>query len=337
MSLFNTMKHAFRLCAALFLLHLSYALSAEEWNVGFTKFSVHDSVINSDVEVAIWYPTSAAAVEAVMDLITLKVASDADPVDSVRGLILLSHGFSGNFLSHYDTAQYLARHGYVVATPNHPDLEGIKSGRLEFDPLVARPRHVQLIIDQLLNRPLFKASLHDAGIGIIGFSMGAYTALTSLGVIPDVSGLPAYCDLESGDELLCSARARQRLLTVTSQVAVPLRTNISGAVLLAPAYGPLFSEKSFSNYKTPVKVFSAENDAALKGQHHAKHFEKLLSAWGSHEAIKGAGHFVFLAPCSSKLKLVVPMLCKDPKAIDRVEVHRKLNKAIVDFYEGILL
>lgn len=213
---------------------------------------------------------------------------------------------------------------------------GLRSGRVEFDPLVARPRHIKLIIDELLNESSFRTILPQKRIGIIGFSLGAYTALNASGAQPDFSGLAAYCEIESQDFLLCGVQARQRLSTISSNFTSRMDSRIGGVVLLAPAYGPLFTENSFTNVTTPVRIYSAEKDEELDGQHHAKHFEKLLSSRVLHKIVKNAGHFVFISPCSSKLKLAVPTICNDDKFVDRVEIHWNLNRDFISFFKEVL-
>lgn len=312
------------------------SVPAEEWNVGFTTIGVSDSVVDYDIEVAIWYPTEAKVKGETIGPTTLQLAKGAPPLVSSQNLILISHGFSGNFLGHNDTAQYLARLGYVVATPTHPDLQGLKSGNPEFDPLVARPRHIQLIIDELLNHPSFEANLNQNHIGIIGFSLGTYTALTALGATPDFSGLAAYCAVNTQDVLLCSSQAKQRFSTIESNLALQRDNRFGGAVLLAPAYGPIFPEKSLANIATSVQLFSAENDQELDSRYNAQYFKESLPNIASTAIIKDAGHFVFMAPCPEELKRVVPFICSDTESVDRVMVHQKLNRDIAKFFKEVL-
>ena len=311
-------------------------LAGEEWNVGFRVIRISDPVIQDDIEVIVWYPTRAEAKTESIGKATLHVAKEAEPLAPSRGLILISHGFSGNSLGHNDTARFLAGRGYVVATPTHPDLQGLKSGKPEFDPLVARPRHVQLVIDGLWRHPLFKTGLQQSRIGIIGFSLGSYAALTAVGAKPDLSGLAAYCAINRDDALLCSSRASQRLSEIVPDLNPQGDSRIEGVVLLAPAYGPLFSEKSLADAEVPVRLFSAEKDLELDNRYNAQHFEKLLPNVAPMKVIKDAGHFVFMAPCPEPLKRAVPLICEDAESVDRVAVHQKLNEEIAKFFNEVL-
>ena len=309
---------------------------SEEWDVGLRLIQLPDPVMQSELGVAVWYPSDAEVKEEAVGMAILQVAKNADLVSEVKGLVLISHGFSGTFLAHQDTAQYLAKNGYVVATFTHPDLPGLKTGIPQLDPMVSRPRQIAMIVDGISSHPLFKNSLLNKRIGFVGFSLGAYTGLVSAGAKPDLLSLENYCATGPRDFLLCSVAARQRFNSIRPQLASLPVTQISAAVLLAPAYGPFFSEKSFANVSIPVRIISAGKDEELDNRVNAQHFKSVLSDKAGHEIIAGAGHYIFMAPCSDKLKLAVPVICTDPESIDRVEVHRRLNKNIVRFFDNLL-
>lgn len=329
-------SRSFLILSLFFCFHMGGAALAEEWDVGFKAIQVSDPAVHYDIEVAVWYPTQTKAKKESIGSAILHVAMGAELSVPTQGLILISHGFSGNSLGHNDTAQFLARLGYVVATPTHPDLKGLKSGKAEFDPLVARPRQILLIIDELLTHPLLKTSLHQNRIGIIGFSLGTYTALTAIGAKPDLSGLATYCALNVQDALLCSPKANQRFSAIAPNLTSRRDNRIGGAVLLAPAYGPLFSKNALANVKIPVQLFSAEKDQELNNRYNAQYFEEFLPNTTSTEVIKDAGHFVFMAPCPEKLKQAVPFICEDTESVDRVAVHQKLNRDIAKFFSEVL-
>lgn len=326
----------FLISSLLFCSLIGRSAIAEEWNVGFKSLQVSDPVFHDNIEVAVWYPTRAKAQDESIGPLTLHLAVGAEMPASSKGLILISHGFSGNAFGHNDTAQHLASLGFVVASPTHPDLQGLKSGKPKLDPLVARPRQIQLVIDELLKHPSFKKSLRPNRIGIIGFSLGTYTALATIGAKADLSGLASYCAINSKDFLLCSPQARHRLSAIAPDLIPQHDNRISAAVLLAPAYGPFFSDESLSTVKIPIQLFAAEQDTELDNQYNALHFEENLPNGTSLEMIKDAGHFVFLAPCPEKLKRAVPFLCEDNESVDRVAIHQKLNRDIAGFFNKAL-
>jgi predicted dienelactone hydrolase len=318
-----------------FWLLIGGAVLSEEWNVGLRMVDFADPIIQDEIHVTVWYPTKANAKDELVGMAILQVAKNADLAPATKGLILISHGFSGNFLGHEDTARYLATNGYIVATITHPDIPGLHSGIPELDPLISRPRQITLIIDGISNHPLFKASLLSKKVGFVGFSLGAYSGLIAAGAKPDLSSLEEYCGTEPKDFLLCSVAARQRFISIEPQLLSLSVTKISGAVLLAPAYGPLFSKTSFANISIPMRLISAGKDQELDNRFNAQHLKNLLSERATHSVIADAGHFIFMAPCSDHLKQTVPVICEDLTSVDRVKTHRWLNKDIALFFDRL--
>lgn len=315
---------------------LSNILSAETINIGLRVIQVSDPIIETTFDLALWYPTHTKPQKENLNGVTLNIAKDAEPLEDFKGLIIISHGFSGNFLSHNDTAQHLAQLGYIVATPTHLDFTGLKSRKKEYDPLVARPRQIQLSINEVIKNKNFKSHNFEGDIGIIGFSLGSYTALAAAGAKPSLKGLSSYCSENTTDILLCSENAHRRFKEIESQLIKPAKSPISAAVLLGPAYGPIFSEQSLKEIKIPVRLFAAEKDQELNNELNAIHFESSLSNTKEVNFIKNAGHFIFIAPCTKKLKIIVPALCVDPKNVDREAIHLKLNNDIANFFKQTL-
>ena len=51
--------------------------------------------------------------------------------------------------------------------------------------------------------------------------------------------------------------------------------------------------------------------------------------------IPEAGHYVFLADCGSLGKLVIPLLCRDAKAVNRSEIHTRVAEDAARYFEGV--
>jgi predicted dienelactone hydrolase len=307
---------------ALWVLPLSI-LFGEEFSVKFEVIRVGQPSDKHRLEVGLWRPVDR------------KTEQSGQPNIPIKGLIIISHGFSGNFQGHRDTAEALANGGYLVAAPTHADLNGLRLGRPDSDPLLARPKQIEQIIRFLINDPSFKRYSLKDNIGIVGFSLGAYTALVSAGAKPDFLSLTDYCQIQPGDGLLCSVQSRQRLSSLALYEANPKSYEIKGAVLLAPAYGPLFDKNSLAEVKIPIKMYSAEKDRELDERFNIKHFARVLPKRPELEVVKDAGHFVFMAPCNDSLKKAVPYICIDAPSVDRAEIHQNMNKEIIQFFHQV--
>lgn len=305
--------------------------SGESSGVGYQEVMISDPITEAEIEVALWYPTLDASSNRRLGPFKENLAMDAVPHDS-KGLIVLSHGFAGDSLSHIDTAVYLAKHGFFVATPTHPDLMGLKSGSPQLDLLVMRPRVIPLLLDYLLAEDPFKKTLAQKSVGILGYSIGAYTALSSVGGQPTFDGLADYCREVPTDELLCAEWSKARFDAIANQIDFDRDIRVKAALLLAPGYGPLFDKQALSNVNVPIKIYSAELDQELIEPFHTESYKNNLPVLPEHEIVASAGHFVFLAPCPDRLKKRVPQFCVDPDGVDRKAVHEELNAGFVEFF-----
>lgn len=299
--------------------------------IGYQQLTISDSITGTEIEVALWYPTDEPAKRERIEYLTANLAMDALPKGN-RGLIVLSHGFAGSSLSHSDTAIHLAQNGFLVATPIHPDLMGVESDNPQLDPLVMRPRIISLLLDQILDNAEFKHTFDHQHIGIIGYSIGSYTALATLGGQPAITGLAEYCGSVPSDDLLCADWAEARFDVIADQLNFEPDTRIQAAVLLAPAYIPLFTQESLASVEQPIKIYQAEHDEELVEPYHTEQLRNILPQQPEHKLIADAGHFVFLSICPSRLKRNMPHLCVDPEGVDRKVVHDELNASILQFF-----
>jgi predicted dienelactone hydrolase len=173
------------------------------------KIVRHDRVL----PVTIWYPTTKPKAGAATVRYTQPGATPAAPpvfyragaaypdAMPVRGqhfpLVVLSHGYRNWATSFADLAENLASKGYVVASIEHRDLEPktLKTPQLSFaTTLITRVADQRFVIDELTRQagegPL--RGVYDPNdIALIGYSMGGFGALATVGAGLDPQG-PLY-------------------------------------------------------------------------------------------------------------------------------------------------
>ncbi|MBD1910203.1 alpha/beta hydrolase [Leptolyngbya sp. FACHB-8] len=121
-------------------------------------------------------------------------------------IVVISHGLGSN----RDTFAYLARHltshGFAVAVPEHPgsntqQLEALIEGRAqqvtEPSEFINRPLDVTRLLDELERRaqqdPTLRGRYDVQHVGVMGQSLGAYTAFALAGVPLNRTQLAADC------------------------------------------------------------------------------------------------------------------------------------------------
>jgi predicted dienelactone hydrolase len=157
--------------------------------------------------VALWYPTDAQAIDyAYSPRFSGRLAPDA-PATMACGarvpLVVFSHGDLGCGLQSVTFTEELARHGYVVAAPDHADaalchtLKPTKAAPpAPQQPRILQPqtwtdqsgidrrRDVEAILDALLTDHEFSAVIDPERVGLAGHSLGGYTVVGLAGGWP---------------------------------------------------------------------------------------------------------------------------------------------------------
>jgi predicted dienelactone hydrolase len=304
-------------------------LSAEkpEHPVSFAQVLVQDPQ-DKPLDVGIWYPTDARPGLSLIGLSAQRVAKDGIVVGPSLPLIVISHGNGGLLSSHSDTALALASAGFVVAAVTHTgdnaeDQSYVGTPRW----LINRPRHIDLVLDYMLNEWLAHDQLDRARVGMFGFSAGGFTALVSIGGVPDLARIASHCIAQP--EFACTL---WKPLPSTSFPATvwshdPL---IKAAVIAAPGYGFAFEPDGLSQVTAAVQLWNGINDHNVPYETNAAVVRRLLPTPPEYHGVPVAGHFSFLAPCPSWL---IPLICEDAKGFDRVAFHRDFDRSVIEFYQ----
>lgn len=106
--------------------------------------------------------------------------------------------------------------------------------------------------------------------------------------------------------------------------------------MAAPALGFTFSPDGLKNIKVPVQLWRAEEDTVLPHPRYAEAVRLALPQAPEYHVVSNAGHFDFLAPCSSALASMVPAICASAPGFDRVAFHTHFNAAVVGFFSKTL-
>ncbi len=336
-------------CLALALFILPVVAHAQEVaNVGFRAISVHDPVSDGAMPGFVFYPSVLPRGLTQLGPYDIDAALDAAAMPGARPLVLISHGHGGSALGHHDLAVYLASHGFVVATLEHPsDNFHDASGNGRSTVLAGRPVQVRATMAYLLTDPQWKGMIDTSRVGVAGFSMGGYTSLLLVGAVPRFDRLIGYCKQYPDDQATCGLLSQPAQDGLTAESYLDALQNdlhrwgrtddprIRAAFVMAPT-SFLFDESGLATIDRPVFLYYAEDDIVLLPVANVLHIAPLMRTVVGIEMIPGAGHYVFMPPCSPRLVEAAPDSCGETAGVDRAEVHDRINADALAFFRRSL-
>lgn len=316
-------------------------MSAPSYNAGFEKFAFPDTSGRNEIKCAIWYPTLATEAEFAEGPWKFHVASSPASAGNQHPLVVTSHGTASSWREHHDTAEFLARRGFVVAALSHPgdsyDYEQKDFGGLAS--AVQRPRDVSRLLDELLESPRYAPMIDANRIGVFGFSIGGYTALVLAGGRPDFQKIATHPSddppsIYFGGSEEDRLEEAQSLLRATCPSADP---RVRAILVMAPALGFLFDAAGLKNVRIPVRLYRAEHDQILHYPYDGETYHRMLPLAPEAVVVAGAGHYVFLAPPPAMLVTTLPDVFRDESNFDRRAFHERLNAEAEVFFKATLL
>lgn len=315
--------------------------------VGFRKLTLPDAAQVRRLEVAVWYPTDRAGREATLVgdsrvFVGVSVLVDAPPQPGRHPLVIISHGYGGNWTNQQWLAADLAAQGYVVAAPNHPgttsrDLAPPGAGRLS-----ERPRDISRVIDGLNADPAIAAAITPQRAAVVGHSLGGWTAVALAGGRFDPDRLAASCRIHPamaacGPEIASPPREGAEKVALELP---PTDERVGAVVTLDLGLSQGFDPASLAAITKPVLVIAAgpgnpRMPVELESRYLA---DRLPAATTRYAAIGDAGHFSFLAVCKADAIPLLEadrtgggMVCRDGGGRDRATIQRQTADLVSHF------
>jgi len=183
-----------------------------EWKVGVQTLKVvnpqqlssqdFNSLSDRSLTLEVWYPAATDGDRnlalATYDDVTrtgksfslLGEAYRDSPISKVKErfpLVVISHGYTGYRSQLFYLGEHLASHGYVVASIDHTDstnadiVSAENPGSGFASTLLNRSRDQLFVLNSLMAESAFSDSLKRDSAAVIGYSMGGYGALNSVG------------------------------------------------------------------------------------------------------------------------------------------------------------
>jgi predicted dienelactone hydrolase len=185
-------------------------------------------------------------------------------------LIVISHGLGSDRSTYAYLAQQFASYGFAVAVPEHPgssaqQIQSLISGSsnrvtapTEF---VDRPLDIHYLLDQLTTLsqtdPRFMGRINLNQVGVIGQSLGGYTALALAGGEINQDQLAQDC--KNGDTLNLSLLLQCRALALPPEPSFR-DDRVKAIVAINPIGSSLFGKTDLSKIQIPVLIISGTAD-----------------------------------------------------------------------------
>ena len=329
------------------LLAVSLALPAwAQAGVGIATIEVPDPVGGGQMPGYVFYPAVSPTQRTTIGPYEVAAAFDVPALPGAKPLVVISHGHGGSSLGHHDLATYLAGHGFVVATIEHPkDNFRDQSGNGQVEVMAGRPVQVAAAITALLEAPRWKPLVDPGRIGVAGFSAGGYTSLLVVGAVPRFDRFIGYCERHPKDVEICgvvrklgAAATKDALASLQAEFTrygVTADPRVKAAFAMAPQ-SIVFDKAGLAHVDRPVFLYYGENDHVLLPSENALHIKPLLPNLDGIVMVPKADHWVFLAPCSEALAREIGELCRDPAGVDRAQVHAQVNADALAFFRRTL-
>ncbi|MDX2216499.1 MAG: alpha/beta hydrolase [Oculatellaceae cyanobacterium bins.114] len=201
----------------------------------------------------------------------LPLTATGAPLRTAAPVIVISHGLGSDRTAYAYLARHLASYGFAVAVPEHPgsnsdQLEALIEGRAsdvtQPNEFIDRPHDITFLLDHLEYRsqidPFLRGRLDLQRVGVVGQSLGGYTALALAGARINIPELSRNCPPR--DPFNISLLLQCQALN-SSQATVSLRDERVKAIIpINPIGSSLLGEQGFGDVDIPVMMISGNAD-----------------------------------------------------------------------------
>ena len=306
----------------------------------------------------IFYPTLDEHVEILMlgdpgeELFRAgSIVWNAKPIDEGNlPLIIMSHGTGGSSLQMLWIAEKLVKHGYIVVGVNHHGNTAIEQKKYAegYKLWWERTQDLSVVLNKLVTDDKWSLFIDQDKIGVIGFSLGGYTAISAIGGITDISLFTKFCQSEERDftcdsqKEFSSIEAEFNKVKSSKRVKESMRRQhdsfkideIKAAFVIAPAVAQVFTKKSLQGITVPVSIVVGTNDKIAPARTNAQRISLLING-ARYSEIFNAGHYTFLSSCTDLGRKYLRYLCNDHESIIRGKAHNRVSNNALDFFNSV--
>lgn len=334
---------------ALLLTCLTTSALADVNAIGFQS-STLDPHNERALEMVVWYPGKTTVTPQLIadDVVFVGNAAvrAAPPTAGEHPLVVLSHGYRGNWSNQGWLASALAQQGYIVAAVNHPGTTTHDRSPQAAEQLWQRPGDLSRAIAAVTSQPQKFGAVAPLKIAVVGHSLGGWTAIEIAGARFDPELFARDCKVHPQ---LASCINYDRINPASTPalktgLASDLRDKrVTAVVSLDLGFSRGMTSESLAALPVPALVIAAgapsqDLPAQLESADLAK---RLPQASTQYVEIRDASHFSFLAMCKpgavALLEEDVPgdgIICGDGEAArPRGVIQQQVTTLINEFLQ----
>ncbi|WP_245931948.1 alpha/beta hydrolase family protein [Marinomonas aquiplantarum] len=312
-------------------------------SVGFDQTILYGES-DRPLKVSVWYPSKDVfPTEKVAENLAFfgtKVVRIGTPLSGQYPLVVISHGYRGNWRNQNWLATKLAHDGYVVAALDHPGTTSFDHSPMAAAKWWKRPKDISRLLDWLLDDSNLTPYIDPTNITAIGHSLGGWTVMNLAGSEVDNEQLSADC-LPTPNSRVCSLTAELGMLNDKPLGVSSLRDErIRRVVSLDLGLARSFSKQSLQTLTVPTLILAAGVDIGDLPQAQESGFLAKYIAKNKRRYIvyPDAAHFSFMQVCKPGaieiLEEEVPgdgIICKDGGQRSRAALHQDMLQKILAF------
>lgn len=318
--------------------------------IGFKASTLPGGQTDRPVEMVVWYPsTTTATPQLIADtpvFIGDLAVRDAPPAAGTYPLVVLSHGFRGNWGNQSWLASALAHKGYIVAAVNHPGTTTRDRSPEASAQLWQRPIDLQRAIDAVMAQTDQFGRVAKGQVAVVGHSLGGWTALEIAGARFDPKRFAQDCSMHPQ----LSSCSVYKQINADSAPASKARlggdlrdSRVTAIVTLDLGLSRGLTDESLAALPVPTLVIAAgapseDLPAQLESADLAK---RLPSATSRYVEVKDASHFSFLSTCKPGAMALLEddapgdgVICRDgDNARSRASIQLQTALLVTEFLE----
>lgn len=333
--------------ACFILLVSCWAVNASAYSVGFDQVQLYTDS-DRPLKASVWYPSQTTfPTERIAEnaaFLGTDVVRIGTPMTGQFPLVVISHGYRGNWRNQNWLATKLAQDGYVVASLDHPGTTSFDNSTQASTQWWQRAGDLSRLLDWLLNESYLLPNIDANNVTAIGHSLGGWTVMLLAGAQFDRDQLKQECVLKNNPRV-CGLMPELGLdRAQTGEPTGNLKdARIKRVISLDLGLARSFSRQSLRVLTTPTLILAAGVDIGDLPQAEESGFlaQYIPSNNRQYIVYPDAAHFSFMQLCKpGAIEMIEEeepgdgIVCQDGNDRSRDELHQVMYQDIIRFIQA---